>query len=109
MTSYIYIYSGILLRHKKIPCHLQQHGFTLSALLMLEGQVNKSETVKYYMISYVESEKTTLMKNAENRSLVARGRGRRVGRMGEGSQKVQTSGYKTHMFWACNVQHGDYS
>ena len=65
--------------------------------------MNKSETVKYCMISYVESEKTTLMKNAENRSLVARGRRRRVGRMGEGGQKVQTSGYKTHMFWACNV------
>ena len=49
------------------------------------------------------------MKNTENRSLVARGRGQRMGRMGEGGQKVQTSGYKIHMFWECNVHHGDYS
>ena len=28
--------------------------------------------------------------------------------VGEGDQKVQTSNYKIHKFWGCNVQQGDY-
>ena len=52
-THTVEYYSDI----KKIPCHLQQHGFTLRALLVHEGQVNKSEKVKYCMIPYIEFEK----------------------------------------------------
>ena len=62
LCVYIYIVEYYL-DIKKIPCHLQQHGFTLRALLMLEGQVNKSEKVKYCMISYVESEKNQTHEN----------------------------------------------
>ena len=40
------------------------------------------------------------------------GRGWGVGKVGEGSQKVQTSSYKIAKSWEsreCNVPHGDYS
>ena len=46
--------------------------------------------------------------DAENRFVVARGGGGQVGKMGEGSQKVQTSSYKISKSWGYNVQHGDY-
>ena len=36
-------------------------------------------------------------------------RGRRVNKMGKGSQKVQTFSYKINKSWECDVQHGDYS
>ena len=45
----------------------------------------------------------------ENRLVVARGRGWRVGKMGEGGQHVQTSIYKINKSWGCNVQRGDHS
>ena len=35
----------------------------------------------------------------ENRLVVARGRGWRVGKVGEGCQKVQTSRYKINKSW----------
>ena len=41
--------------------------------------------------------------------MVARVRGRGVGKMGEGGQKVQTASYEISKSWGCNVQHGDYS
>ena len=43
----------------------------------------------------------------ESRSMVARGRGWRVGEMGGGSQKVEISGYKIKKSWRCNVQYVD--
>ena len=33
----------------------------------------------------------------------------RVGELGEGGQKVQTSSYKLNKFWGHDVQHDDYS
>ena len=33
----------------------------------------------------------------------------RVGKMGEGGQKVQTSSYNMNKSWGCNIQHGNYS
>ena len=44
--------------------------------------------------------------DSENRLMVARSEGIRVGEMGEEGQKVPTSSYKP---WRCNIQHGDYS
>ena len=41
----------------------------------------------------------------ENRLVVARGGGVRVGEMGEGSQKVQTSSQKIGKSWGGNAQH----
>ena len=35
--------------------------------------------------------------------------GWRVGEMGKGGQKVQTSSYKISKSWGCDVQHDDYS
>ena len=32
-----------------------------------------------------------------------------VGKIGEGGQKVLTSGYKMSKSWKCNIQPGDYS
>lgn len=43
----------------------------------------------------------------ENRWVVDRGGGWRLGKMTEGGQKVQTSHYKLTKSWACNVSHGD--
>ena len=43
------------------------------------------------------------------RWVVARGGAWEVGKMGEGGQKVQTSGFKINKSWGSSVQHGDYS
>ena len=47
--------------------------------------------------------------DTENKSVVARGGDSDMGKMGKGSQKVQTSSYKINKSWGCNVQCGDYS
>ena len=58
---------------------------------------------------YVESKKQKYkLVDTENRLVVARGGGRRVGKMGEGGQKVQTSSYKINKSQRCNIQYGDY-
>ena len=41
--------------------------------------------------------------------MVARDGGGRVGEMGEGDQRLQTSRCKVNKSWEYNVQHGDYS
>lgn len=44
-----------------------------------------------------------------NYLVVARGRGKTVGKKGEGSQKEQTCRCKISKSYGCNVQHDDYS
>jgi len=51
-------------------------------------------------------QKTGLI-DTENRLVVATSWGREVGEMGKGSQKTQTSSYKTSKSWGYNVKHGD--
>ena len=45
----------------------------------------------------------------ENELVVAKGRGWRVGEMGEGGQRIQTSSYKMSKFGGCDIYNGDYS
>lgn len=45
----------------------------------------------------------------ENRLVVAWGGECRMGKMGKGAPKVQTSSYKMQRACGCNVQHGDHS
>ena len=49
------------------------------------------------------------MLSTENFLVVARDGGGRVGEMGEGDQRLQTSRCKVNKSWEYNVQHGDYS
>ena len=41
--------------------------------------------------------------------VVDRGSRVEVGKMGEGSQMVQTSCYEINKLWGCDVEHGDHS
>ena len=52
---------------------------------------------------------TTKLIDTENRLVVARSEGKRVGEIGEGGQNPHNSSYKINKLWGCNVQHGDYS
>ncbi|MPX07483.1 hypothetical protein C0133_08915, partial [Moraxella catarrhalis] len=60
-----------------------------------------------YDLNYMWNLKKTKLTDTENRCMVARGRG--VGEMGKGSQKVQTSSDKINKSWGCNAQHGSHS
>ena len=55
-----------------------------------------------------EQNKTKLI-DTENRLRVARGGRGRWGKMGRGSQKIQTSSYKIIESWGGHAQHDDYS
>ena len=81
------------------------------------SEISQRKTNTLCMISLIcESKKNPPKQNppnpkltdTENRLVVARVAGA-WGEMGEGSQKVQTSGYKLNKSWGCNVQHGNYS
>ena len=77
----------------------------------LEGimlcEINQTEKDKYCMISLIcEILKTNKQIQRTDCWLLEVGV---VGKMGEGSQKVQPSSYKINKSWACNVQHGDNS
>ena len=55
-----------------------------------------------------KNQKTPQLTDAENRLVVARGKGWGLGEIGEGAQKVQTSSFKiSHEEY--NEQHTDYS
>ena len=45
----------------------------------------------------------------QNELVVAKGRGWRVGEMGECGQRIQTSSYKMSKFGGCDAYNGDYS
>ena len=45
--------------------------------------------------------------DADNRLMIAGGRGWKVSETGEGGQNVQTSSYKIDKSWGCNIQHSD--
>ena len=72
---------------------------------------NKSDRERQipYDIIYMGNLKTHELIDTEKWLVFARGREWGLGKVDEGGQKEQTSSYKIHKSWGCNVQHGDCS
>lgn len=92
------IYVGILFGHKKEILPLAT---TLRILCLVKQVIQKEINVWYH--SHVESEKKkkkrTQTLGYRGQLVVARGGEWAVNKMGEGSQKARTSGYKIHKYW----------
>ena len=61
-----------------------------------------------YMWNLKAKRKETKVIDTEKRLVIVSGGHERVSETGEGSQKTQTSSYKTKTVLGCNVQHGDH-
>ena len=72
------------------------------------SEISQTKKDKCQMISLIYGifKKKYRLIGTENRLVVARGRGWKVGEMGEETQKVQTSSYRIKKSYGHNIQQG---
>ena len=65
--------------------------------------ISQREKDRYYMVTRAESVKKLTRRKI--RFVVIKGRGRRMGKLDKGDQKIQSSNYKINKYSICNIQH----